>query len=205
MGISERKLRHREEVKASILHAAKQLVKMEGWQALSVRKIADVIEYSVPVIYEYFDNKEALLFELSLEGFHLLKKDLNAALVSCAIPEEQLKRLSCAYWDFAFKNREYYQLMYGIGMPCSSTGRLKPELNIFGRLIGNAMKEIDYLQRMNEHEIDFRASLLWSMLHGLISIVMMRNPDVDYKMDKEVMEESITAYITYLRRFHSPS
>ncbi|HVI46083.1 MAG TPA: TetR/AcrR family transcriptional regulator [Chitinophaga sp.] len=205
MGISERRLRHREEVKASILHAAKHLVKMEGWQALSIRKIADVIEYSVPVIYEYFDNKEALLFELSLEGFHLLKKDLDTALVSSATPEEQLKKLAGAYWDFAFKNREYYQLMYGIGIPCSSTGKLKPELNIFGRLIGNSMKDIDSQQKMSEHEIDFRTSLLWCMLHGLISIVMMRNPDVDYKLDKEVMEESISAFIAYLRVLHSLS
>ena len=58
MGIAERKLRQKVEVKASILQAAWQLVEKEGWQSLSIRKIADAIEYSAPVIYDHFENKE---------------------------------------------------------------------------------------------------------------------------------------------------
>ena len=59
MGITERKLRQKEEVRTSILRAAWQLVEQEGWQALSIRKIAEAIEYSVPVIYDHFKNKRS--------------------------------------------------------------------------------------------------------------------------------------------------
>ena len=59
MGIAERKLRQKEEMKSSILDAAWKLVQQDGWQSLSIRKIADAIEYSVPVIYYHFENKEA--------------------------------------------------------------------------------------------------------------------------------------------------
>ena len=69
MGIAERKQRQKGEVKASILQAAWQLVEKEGWQALSIRKIADAIEYSVPVIYDHFANKEAILYEFVKDGF----------------------------------------------------------------------------------------------------------------------------------------
>ena len=69
MGITERKLRQREEVRASILAAASKLVEKEGWQALSIRKIADAIEYSAPVIYDHFENKDALLLEFTKRGF----------------------------------------------------------------------------------------------------------------------------------------
>jgi AcrR family transcriptional regulator len=52
----------------SILQAAFTLAKTEGWASLSMRKIADAIEYSAPVVYDYFENKEAILFEI-LNGF----------------------------------------------------------------------------------------------------------------------------------------
>ena len=61
MGIAERRQRQKGGVRASILDAAWNLVETEGWQQLSIRKIADAIEYSVPVIYDHFENKEAIL------------------------------------------------------------------------------------------------------------------------------------------------
>jgi AcrR family transcriptional regulator len=79
MGITERKLRQREEVRASILAAASKLVEKEGWQALSIRKIADAIEYSAPVIYDHFENKDALLLEFTKRGFQILNEELAQA------------------------------------------------------------------------------------------------------------------------------
>ena len=64
-------------MRTNILAAALQMVKDEGWQSLSIRKIADAIEYSVPVIYDHFENKEAILFELSMDGFRLLERTLE--------------------------------------------------------------------------------------------------------------------------------
>ena len=63
MGIAERKQRQKEEVRSSILNAAWRLVESDGWQSLTMRKIADAIEYSAPVIYDHFANKEAILLE----------------------------------------------------------------------------------------------------------------------------------------------
>ena len=73
MGVHERRQREKESVRANILQAAFNLAKTEGW-ALSMRKIADAIEYSAPVVYDHFENKEAILFEISLQGFKLLQK-----------------------------------------------------------------------------------------------------------------------------------
>ena len=61
MGTLERKQRLKEEVRTRILEASWQIVKDEGWHALSMRKIADAIEYTAPIIYGYFENKEAIL------------------------------------------------------------------------------------------------------------------------------------------------
>src|SRR5690242_21533615 len=101
MGIAERRIRQKEEVRSAILTTAWQMVKKDGWQSLSIRKIADAIEYSVPVIYDHFENKEALLFDFAMEGYGLLSKKLRAAKQKYDVPEDQIKAMTDAYWNFA--------------------------------------------------------------------------------------------------------
>src|SRR5882757_4724006 len=114
MGITDRKLRQKEEVRASILDAAWEMVVTEGWQSFSIRKIADAIEYSVPVIYSHFENKDAILLEFNRKGFQLLTEYMAAAKVGRVNPADQLREMGRAYWRFAFSNKEYYQLMFGL-------------------------------------------------------------------------------------------
>src|ERR1700692_289288 len=110
MGIAERRLRQKDEVRSSILSTAWQMVKDDGWQSLSIRKVADAIEYSVPVIYSHFENKEAILLEFNRKGFQLLVETLGAAKVKAVQPADQIRAMGNAYWNFAFANKEYYQL-----------------------------------------------------------------------------------------------
>src|SRR4029077_14098547 len=79
MGSKERIHRLKENTRVNILDAAYDIVKEEGWQALSMRKIADKIEYTAPIIYEYYANKEAILLELSKKGFEMLATKMKAA------------------------------------------------------------------------------------------------------------------------------
>lgn len=199
MGILERKIRQKESMRSNILSVAMQLVKEDGWQSLSVRKIADAIEYSVPVIYDYFENKEAILFELSLDGFRLLKRTLEKVKRKYADAEERLKAYADAYWEFAFKNPEYYQLMYGLGMPCCGVGKIKPEFNCFRDHIGEAIEKIVKNKESVGEETCFKIHAFWSVLHGLISIVMMRCSDIDDStMNKKVMDDTVNAFIKNL-------
>src|SRR5437868_9206330 len=104
MGIAERRLRQKDEVRASILATAEDIVKKEGWQTLSIRKIADAIEYSVPVIYDHFENKEAILLEFTRTGFRMLNEELTKATGQFTKPEQQIEAIAYAYWNFAFNN-----------------------------------------------------------------------------------------------------
>ncbi|HEX7847121.1 MAG TPA: TetR/AcrR family transcriptional regulator, partial [Chitinophagaceae bacterium] len=116
MGITERRGREKEKMRTAILETAWQMVREEGWQSLSIRKIADAIEYSVPVIYDHFENKEAILFEFGKDWFRILAKKIEEAKGKTDDPAEQLKLIAYAYWDFASTHSEYYKLMYGVGM-----------------------------------------------------------------------------------------
>ena len=72
MGIKERQERDREAVRRAILDAARELFVAEGFQNVSIRKIAERIEYSPAAIYGYFPSKDDIFFELAEEGFRLL-------------------------------------------------------------------------------------------------------------------------------------
>src|ERR1700712_2703940 len=98
MGITERKIRQKEEVYSSILRASWKIVEKEGWQALSIRKIAEAIEYSAPVIYDHFENKEAILLEFTKQGFKLLNERLLKAKKKFSTPEQQIEAIAYAYW-----------------------------------------------------------------------------------------------------------
>src|SRR3954468_24230275 len=100
MGITDRKQRQKEEVRSSILDTAWGLVVTDGWQSFSIRKIADAIEYSVPVIYSHFENKDAILLEFNRKGFTLLTEALAGAKAGQTNPADQIRAMGRAYWSF---------------------------------------------------------------------------------------------------------
>jgi AcrR family transcriptional regulator len=198
MGIAERKLRQKEEVRSAILDTAWQLVKKEGWQQLSIRKIADAIEYSVPVIYDHFDNKEAILLEIGKQGFQLLSKRMQQARDKHKDPAEQLKAIADAYWSFAFKNREYYQLMFGLGMPCCEVEKSMPEKVYFRNILTGPIDELIKKNKVVVGNACLKYHTFWSIIHGLISIKMMGSSDVSDELNKMVLDDAVAGFIKNL-------
>lgn len=201
MGISERRIRQKEEVKASILATAWQLVKEEGWQSLSIRKIAEAIEYSVPVIYDHFQNKEAILIEFGKEGFGQLLKKLQQAKKKTDNPAEQLRLIADAYWNFAFKQKEYYQLMFGLGIECCETEKCIMEEAAFREIVMEPINAI--LSRKNgKKEVNpcLKYHTYWSVLHGLISIKMLNYSPVEDELNKMVLDDAIEGFIKNLQQ-----
>ncbi|MFN1216652.1 TetR/AcrR family transcriptional regulator [Chryseobacterium kwangjuense] len=198
MGLHERRQREKESIRANILQAAFGLAKTEGWASLSMRKIADAIEYSAPVVYDYFENKEAILYEISINGFHCLHIELLKAQRKFDTPEEQLTAIVDAYWNFAFKNKEYYQLMFGLGMQCSGKGQMKEEFSSFQDLIYECTYNIIKKNGNNTENACHMSHALFSAVHGLISIMMMRNADIPSTMNKTTLDETVSAFVKSL-------
>lgn len=200
MGIAERRLRQKEEVRAAILKSAWEIVEKEGWQALSIRKIADAIEYSVPVIYDHFANKEAILLEFTKRGFCRLNEMLLKESNRHSDPEHRIKALAYAYWEFAFNNKEYYRLMYGLGIPtCETVGKI-PELKSFTELIITPIKELITQSSSPETDAFLKLHTFWSMLHGLISINMMDGQSKKDELNEMILKDMITGFISGIKR-----
>jgi AcrR family transcriptional regulator len=195
MGITERRQRQKEEVRISILKAAWHLVESEGWQAVSIRKIADAIEYSIPVIYDHFENKEAIFLEFTKRGFQLLNEDIIKAGSVSNQPEEQLEAIAYSYWGFAFDNKEYYQLMYGLGLPSCETANRITELKTFAQLIIDPISRLISKSNNNESDPFLKFQTFWSLLHGLISINMLNKESQREELNRLVLKDFINGFI----------
>ena len=200
MGIAERRQREKERIRTTILEAAWTMVKKEGWQSLSIRRIADAIEYSVPVIYDYFENKEEILVEFAKEGFRILAKKIQLAKAKKVNPADQLKVIAYAHWDFACRYKEHYQLMYGVGMQGCEVQKCLPEQAIFRSLVMEPI--ILIIERSKNPQADpcLKYYTFWSILHGLISIKHMRGSGLSDEINKMVMNDAIDGFIKNLEQ-----
>ncbi len=198
MGIVERRLRQKDQMRGDILTTAWQIVKEEGWQSLSIRKIADAIEYSIPVVYDHFENKEAILLEFGKQGFDLLTKKLQQAKKKSEDPGEQLMAIADAYWNFAFKNKEYYQLMFGLGIAGCEMDKCSPQQSVFRELVQEPIEKI--LKQNNKTGVNscLKYHTFWSVMHGLISIKMLGNSEINEELNKMVLDDAVSGLIRNL-------
>ena len=115
MGIKERQERDREAVRRSILDAARELFVAEGFQNVSIRKIAERIEYSPAAIYGYFPSKDDIFFELAEEGFRLLGDPAavrNDPRLKGAPPLERVRAVFWRLYEFSRDHPQYFALIF---------------------------------------------------------------------------------------------
>lgn len=178
MGVKERRDRERQELKNSILEAAREIAATEGWQAVTIRKVAEKIEYSPPTIYEYFPSKEAILGEEMHEGFRLLLTDIKAARDAHTDPRERLSAMGRAYWNFVWTRPELYQVISGLGVgggvcPADTPSELDHKSE--GENVMVVFREVlqAVLPRVrNVEDLTSKCLILWSLYHGFITLIM---------------------------------
>jgi AcrR family transcriptional regulator len=175
MGLKQRREREKQEIRQSILSAAQQIAAQEGWQAVTTRKVAEHVEYSQSTIYEYFENKEAILLALLRSGYEQLVAAVQAAFVSTADPEARLLAMSEAYWDFAFRSPELYQVMHGLaGISFGRYGHPDTPVEVrqsFG-LAREALQQWADAKGVERADIADLVEARRGLIHGLITLAM---------------------------------
>lgn len=194
MEIVERKIRHREEIYTGILAAAWNMVITDGWQSLSIRKTADAIGYSVPVIYSHFENKEAILLEFSKEGFQKLAVVLQSARDRYTSPFDQLNEMAEAYWDFSFEHKEYYQLMFGLGLPACEMVNQIEEMKAMTSILIVTIKEALAAGKNEQADSFLKFHTYWSILHGLVSIQMIEKQGKPDQIKKMILKDAMDGF-----------
>src|SRR5581483_625039 len=111
MGPSDRREREKQEVRRKILDAARELFVTVGYDAVTMRKIAEKIEYSPTAIYLHFKDKEELIQELCENDFYSFSVHF-ASVNAIEDPEERLRAAGQVYVDFALACPNQYRLMF---------------------------------------------------------------------------------------------
>jgi AcrR family transcriptional regulator len=104
VGVADRKNRARAEREHRIVAAARLIAESEGWGAVTVRRLADEIEYSQPVLYSHFANRDAIVAAVAVEGFRELTLALQQAAGRSTDHEDALQRVARTYLAFARDN-----------------------------------------------------------------------------------------------------
>jgi AcrR family transcriptional regulator len=172
LGIKERKERQRQELRSGILAAAREVASAEGWRAVTIRKIASIVEYSPPVIYEYFDSKEDLLLELVRTGYARQLEAVERASKASNDPEEALLGMGRAWLSFAFESPDLYQAMYGLGGVSFPVAELQKEGEKIAGVMAKAIEEVLQENGKEVEDVWGKVTLLWATAHGLVALYM---------------------------------
>jgi AcrR family transcriptional regulator len=179
---SERREQARQATREQILDAARELFAASGYEAVSMRKIAERVGYSAPALYLHFTDKQALVRELCLVDFLSLSQAMRE-IAGEPNPIERLRRIGYAYVEYALAHPQHYRLMFMTPLPPPEVARLdevqaSPEEDGY-EILKRAVAECVATGRFRAELTDVEgiAQLCWGSAHGMVSLWLVRQQD----------------------------
>ncbi|WP_338873519.1 TetR/AcrR family transcriptional regulator [Spirosoma sp. SC4-14] len=200
MGITERKEREREEMRKLILDAAQKLFLANGYEKVSLRNIADEIEYSPATIYLYYKDKNELLFALHQRGFIKMVAEFQPIL-TMTDPFEKLVGMGRAYIRFAVENPELFDLMFIMTAPMD---KLDKEDWVEGdQAFGLLMQVVEECMDagiFQRHDVQATSMMIWSSIHGYTALFLRKRLGMFPECDRQlIMDEAFNLFCETLR------
>ena len=205
MGVTERKAREKAALRQEILAAARELFAKHGYESVSMRKIAEKIEYSPTTIYLHFHDKSELLLEICNETFLLLSKKLAKVIAAEGDPVDLLKRGLRIYVDFGVNHPNHYRTTF------MTPHRHYPEpescQNVNYGTGGQAFQYlVDAVGRVMAsgptHQTDVMAvsNALWMTVHGITSLLITHDEKIMFGDKSGLVDITIQAAVKGLLR-----
>jgi AcrR family transcriptional regulator len=176
MGVAERKSRQKASVRQEILDAARDLFVREGYESVSMRKIAEKIEYAPGTIYLYFKDKAEILDTLCRQTFDKLRLRLEAIRQDPGDPVEALRRGLRTYIQFGLDNPNQYIVTFVLAKQKAEIANKsgvesgQPCFDCLRAIVRQCM-EGGYI---NGGGVEETAQALWAAIHGLTSLLVMQ-------------------------------
>jgi AcrR family transcriptional regulator len=180
MGVKERRQRERTEVREKILDAALDFFGREGIEGVTMRALADAIEYSPPVIYAHFRDKEAIIQELCYRQLRELAKAF--ATFGDLAPIERLRRIGYIYADFAIEHPSHFRFLFLMPHPLppddDEVAKGDPQQNAYAFLRHTVQDGLaEGIFRPEYTDADEIAQMCWASAHGLVALQNIKGPD----------------------------
>ena len=189
MGVKERREREKSETRDKILDAARELFVTEGYEGVSMRRVAEKIEYSPTAIYVHFADKNELFHELCREDFARLQQVMLSAQMP-ADPLERLRQIGRSYIEFGARYPNHYVFMFMTPHPENEPDEEdreimgNPEVDAYAFLkltVQQAMDTGCFREELRDAELI--SQTLWASVHGVISlnIAKCKDPWVEWR------------------------
>ena len=184
--IAERKLRDKQARRAQIVSAARRIAELEGWPNVTIRRLADEISYSQPVLYAHFENREAILAAVAIKGFQEIGLALEKA-------RKRIKRgnsveaVADAYLEFAASSPALYEVMFCLSLTVPfDEAATPPELRF-------AFSQLLELFPGPRSRSDVLSELFWASLHGIAELTRTKRfPPIRQKERVRALVELFT-------------
>jgi AcrR family transcriptional regulator len=176
LGTTERRERERQELRERILDAARTLFAEQGYDAVTMRKIAEKIEYSPTAIYFHFKDKQTLLQELCDTDFGALAHEFQK-IARITDPIDRLRQIGRAYVGFAIAYPNHYRLMFmtpskaSLNPDSSRLAKGNPEEDAYAFLRATVSEAIAAgRMRAELSNADLVSQMVWAGTHGVVSL-----------------------------------
>ena len=172
MTLQKRKERYRSELRAETLSAARELIREEGYEGLTLRKLAKRMECSPMALYSYFADKQALLIALALEGFEKLAKRFNSTVGRN--PLTALRKILLDYIAYAEENPFEYRILFLSVQTIGEVKQTRQDLQENNPAFGALFKCVEACIKAGVLQGDpFAVStVLWTGAHGAASLLI---------------------------------
>lgn len=170
MTATERRAREREQRQQLIVAKARALAETEGWEAVTTRRLSSLIEYSQPVLYSHFRNRDAIIAAVAIEGFTELADAVECARAAAGDDRAGLAAAIDSYLDFAEANPAVYEAMFSRATPLPFAQEDTPEALRAGfRAIVAAISPY-----AGDDHPEVLAEVTWAAVHGLATLTRDR-------------------------------
>jgi len=189
MTVKERREREKSETRDKILDAARELFVVEGYEGVSMRRVAEKIEYSPTAIYVYFADKQQLFHELCQQDYARLAEVIQSSEMSLD-PIERLKQIGRTYTEFGVRYPNHYKFMFMTAHPPHEPDEEdravmgNPEVDAYAFLKWAVQQAIDAGRLREElQDAELISQTLWASVHGVIALHIAKcsDPWVDWR------------------------
>lgn len=161
--IAERKLRDKQARRTQIIRAAREIAEVEGWASVTVRRLADEISYSQPVLYTHFENREGIVAAVAVEGFHELGLAMEKARKRVR-RGSTVEAVAAAYLEFAAASPALYEAMFSLSLNVPFDEAATPAELRF------AFSQFLELFEAQSARPELTSELFWAGLHGIAEL-----------------------------------
>lgn len=203
MGVKERRARQKSLLRQEILDAARDILVREGYDGLSMRKVADKIDYSPTAIYLHFKDRDDLVFCVCEEFMAGLLKELKEIVGRTTDPLAALRKMLRRYIEFGFEYQQQYLATFVI--PHANTPEVEGRftdpstmsMQAFGLLL-QVVSECVRQKKLKRVDVEAATRALWAGAHGLTSLLIVM-PRFDWGDRERVIDQMVSMLVDGLR------